>query len=40
MAEIGLSEIRHSYEADKGVDAEYALKNIDLTWKTEVLMLY
>ena len=33
MAEIGLSEIRHSYEADKGVDAEYALKNIDLTWK-------
>ena len=33
MAEIGLSEIRHSYEADKGVNAEYALKNIDLTWK-------
>ena len=33
MAEIGLSKIRHSYEADKGVNAEYALKNIDLTWK-------
>jgi len=33
MAEIGLIKIRHSYEAQVGANAEYALKNIDLTWK-------
>ncbi len=32
MAEIRLDRIRHSYEDRPSSDADYALKNVDLTW--------
>jgi glycerol transport system ATP-binding protein len=33
MAEIQLDRVRHSYEADPASEADYALKNVDLTWE-------
>jgi len=32
MAQIKLSNLRHSYRPDPTSDADYALKKIDLTW--------
>jgi glycerol transport system ATP-binding protein len=33
MAQIKLSNLRHSYRPDPASDADYALKKIDLTWE-------
>lgn len=33
MAEIKLDRIRHSYEEHPASEADYALKNVDLTWR-------
>ncbi len=32
MAQIKLSNLRHSYQPNPASDADYALKKIDLTW--------
>ena len=33
MAKIKLSELAHSYEANPGSDADFALKKIDYEWQ-------
>ncbi len=33
MAQITLSNLRHSYHPNPKSDADYALKKIDLTWE-------